>query len=90
MMLTGFTDEASSDVSQQIKVTEELGWEYLSARTMGEANIHEISDAAFEKVCEQLEVHHINVAEFGTLIGSCNTLLSPQFNVVEPWTLNYN
>ena len=36
MILTGFTDEASSDVLKQIQVTKELGWQYLSARTMGE------------------------------------------------------
>ncbi len=70
MILTGFTDEASSDVLKQIQVTKELGWQYLSARTMEESNIHEISEEAFEIVCQQLEEHDIQVAEFGTLIGS--------------------
>ena len=50
MILTGFTDEASSDVNEQIRVTKELGWKYLSARTMGSANIHDLSEADFEKV----------------------------------------
>lgn len=70
MILTGFTDEASSDVNEQIRVTKELGWKYLSARTMGSANIHNLSEADFEKVCDQLASNHIKVAEFGTLIGS--------------------
>ena len=70
MILTGFTDEASSNLDQQIQVTKSLGWEYLSARTMGDKNIHEISDAEFEKVCEKLETANIKIAEFGTLIGS--------------------
>ncbi len=70
MILTGFTDEASSNVLRQIQVTKELGWQYISARTMGAANIHEVSDKDFEKICKQLETHEIKVAEFGTLIGN--------------------
>ena len=70
MKLTGFTDEASNDLTQQIQVTKALGWNYLSARTIGSANIHDISEAAFDQVCEQLAAANIKVAEFGTLIGS--------------------
>jgi len=69
MILTGFTDEASNDLDQQIKVTKALGWEYLSARTIGRRNIHDISEVEFEKVCEKLKAANIKVAEFGTLIG---------------------
>lgn len=84
MILTGFTDEASSDVDMQIKVTQELGWNYLSARTMGRANIHEISDDEFEKVCEKLDQHNIQVAEFGTLIGSWSK------SIYSDWELTLN
>ena len=70
MILTGFTDEASNDLDRQIQVTKALGWEYLSARTIGEKNIHDISEAEFEQVCEKLEEANIKVSEFGTLIGS--------------------
>lgn len=81
MILTGFTDEASSDVIQQIQVTKELGWNYLSARTMGNANIHDISAAAFEQVCEQLETNNIKVAEFGTLIGSWSKTIDSDWQI---------
>lgn len=70
MILTGFTDEASNDLDRQIQVTKALGWEYLSARTIGKKNIHDISEAEFEQVCEKLEEANIKVSEFGTLIGS--------------------
>ncbi|MEO1258909.1 MAG: sugar phosphate isomerase/epimerase [Bacteroidota bacterium] len=70
MQLTGFTDEAANDLDGQIKVTKALGWEYLSARTMGLKNIHDISEKKFEAVCEKLKNAKIKVAEFGTLIGS--------------------
>ena len=81
MKLTGFTDEASSDLSQQIKITKELGWKYLSARTMGAANIHDISEAEFEKVREELETNNIKVAEFGTLIGSWSKSIDSDWEI---------
>ncbi len=81
MKLTGFTDEASNDMLLQIQVTKELGWEYLSARTMGSANIHDISEAEFEQVCEQLDANNIKVAEFGTLIGSWSKSIDSDWEI---------
>lgn len=81
MILTGFTDEASNEVAQQIQVTKALGWKYLSARTMGRTNIHELTDAEFEQVCEQLEVNDIKVAEFGTLIGSWSKSIDSDWEI---------
>ena len=68
--LTGFTDEVSNDLDVQVKITRELGWEFISARTIGEKNIHDISKDEFEKAVSILNDHNIRVAEFGTLIGN--------------------
>jgi sugar phosphate isomerase/epimerase len=81
MVLTGFTDEASNDLGTQIKVTKALGWEYMSARTIGSANVHEISDKEFEQFCEQLDIHNIKVAEFGTLIGSWSKQIDSDWEI---------
>ena len=81
MIFTGFTDEASSNIDKQIQVTKTLGWNYLSARTMGNKNIHEISDAEFEVVCEKLETANIKVAEFGTLIGSWSKTIDSDWGI---------
>jgi len=81
MIFTGFTDEASSDFLKQIQVTKELGWKYLSARTVGAANIHDISDEEFEQVCVLLETHKIQVAEFGTLIGSWSKKIDSDWEI---------
>ena len=70
MTLTGFTDEAASDLAGQIKVTKALGWDYLSLRMIDGTNIHDLSEAKFEAVCEALAEANIKVAEFGTMIGS--------------------
>ena len=68
--LSGFTDEAASDLTGQIKATEVLGWEYLSARMIDGVNIHDLSDTKFQTICEELEEANVKVAEFGTMIGS--------------------
>lgn len=68
--LSGFTDEAASDLTGQIKATEDLGWEYLSARMIDGVNIHDLSDTKFQTICEELEEANVKVAEFGTMIGS--------------------
>jgi len=68
--LTGFTDEAASDIAGQIRVTKALGWEYLSARMVDGTNIHDLPEDKFETICEQLKVADIKVAEFGSMIGS--------------------
>lgn len=70
MKLSGFTDEAARDLAGQIKVSQELGWPYLSARMINGTSIHDLPEADFEKICEEMETANVKVAEFGTLIGS--------------------
>lgn len=81
MILSGFTDEAANELSKQIAATKSLGWSHLSARTIGDQNIHDISEAAFEEVCLQLEKHQIKVAEFGTLIGSWSKSITSDWEI---------
>ncbi len=70
MYLTGFTDEAGPDLATQIKATEALGWNALSARSVDGKNIHELTDKQFDRAVEQLETAGIAVPEFGSLIGN--------------------
>jgi len=81
MKFTGFTDEASSDIDIQIKVTKELEWDYLSARTIGNYNIHDISDVEFDNVVSKLRKANIKVAEFGTLVGNWAKSIQSDWNI---------
>lgn len=83
MILTGFTDEASSRIEEQIRITKELGWSHLSARTINTANIHDISDDEFSATCDLLQEHNIKVAEFGTLIGSWSKTIHSDFRITQ-------
>jgi hypothetical protein len=39
MYLTGFADEAATDIDGQIRATKELGWEYIEARNIDGVNL---------------------------------------------------
>ena len=79
MKLTGFADEAAPDLATQIKATQELGWQYISARGIDGKNIHDLSDSEFDTARGQLEDAGIGIAEFGSLIGSWSKSIKSDF-----------
>ncbi len=81
MILSGFTDEAGQDLTSQIKATHELGWKHLSARGVNGKNLHDLPDAEFESVAEQLDAASIQVVEFGSLIGSWSKPIDSDFDL---------
>jgi sugar phosphate isomerase/epimerase len=81
MILSGFTDEVSTDIDVQISITKDLGWEFLSARTIGKRNIHDISEREFEEIYGKLDSAGIKVAEFGTLIGNWSKHIDSDWNI---------
>ncbi len=70
MYLTGFADEAAADIAGQIRATKALGWSNIEARNVGGSNIHNISDAEFDKVCGALNTAGVNVNCFGSTIAN--------------------
>lgn len=70
MQLTGFADEASRDLGQQIAATQQLGWRAISLRMIGDKNVHELPEREFAAAAEQLEEAGLVVPEFGSLIGN--------------------
>ena len=79
MKLTGFADEAAPDLATQIKATQKLGWQYISARGIDGKNIHDLSDSEFDTARAQLEDAGIRIAEFGSLIGSWSKNIKSDF-----------
>ena len=74
MYLTGFADEAGADIDVQIRATKELGWSNIESRGVSVngngANLHDISDADFDTVCEKLEAAGVRVNCFGSTIAN--------------------
>ncbi len=81
MKLTGFADEAGRDLATQIKATQELGWDYISARGIDGKNIHDLSDEEFDKADAQLKETGIRIAEFGSLIGTWAKSIETDFDI---------
>ena len=79
MKFTGFADEAAPDLATQIKATQELGWQYISARGIDGKNMHDLSDSEFDTARGQLEDAGIRIAEFGSLIGSWSKNIKSDF-----------
>lgn len=73
MILCGIGDEAGNSLASQIGATRQLGWKHLELRNVqvgafAKANLHEIPDAAFEQVVEELGRAGIGVHCFGSTI----------------------
>lgn len=81
MYLTGFADEAARDLETQIKATKEIGWSRISARGVNGANIHELPQAEFDAVADQLDAEGISIPEFGSLIGNWGKNISTDWDI---------
>lgn len=79
--LTGFADEASRDLEKQITATREIGWSAISARMVGNANLHEVPDDAFERIAGRLDEAGIRIVEFGSLIANWGKKIDSDFAI---------
>jgi sugar phosphate isomerase/epimerase len=83
MILTGIGDEAGDTIDSQIQATRELGWQYIEARNVlvpghPKANLHDLPEAAFETVVEQLQQSGVKVYCFGsTIMNWAKTVADP-------------
>ncbi len=81
MYLTGFADEAASDLAGQIRATRALGWKYIEARNIDGVNIHDLEPAAFDRVCEQLEGSGVSINCFGSAIANWGKTIDDPFDI---------
>lgn len=81
MKLTGFADEASRDLDTQINATKELGWNAISARMIGDDNIHEMPEADFQRAVDKLQSAGIQIPEFGSLIANWGKTIDSDFDI---------
>jgi sugar phosphate isomerase/epimerase len=86
MYLSGIADEAGSSIDTQIRATKELGWKHIEVRNVEvagfpKANLHEISDAAFDIVVQKLGEAGIQVNCFGSTIGNWAKRIEDSFEI---------
>lgn len=70
MYLTGFADEAASDIDGQIKATKALGWSRIESRNIDGVNLHDLTDEKFEEVYAKLADAGVTVNCFGSAIAN--------------------
>lgn len=79
--LTGFADEAATDIDGQIRATKELGWNYIEARSVDGKNIHDLEEAAFDIVCRKLDAAGIQINAFGSAIANWSKQVTDPMDV---------
>ncbi len=79
--LTGFADEASSIVAEQIRAHKILGWDSIEMRMVGDLNFTNLDDAAYATVKDQLLAADIGVSGFGSAIANWSRQISGDFQL---------
>lgn len=74
-LFTGIADEAGNALATQIAAHRALGWDTFEMRNVQvgdypNANIHELPEAAFDQLCEELAAVDMRVAAFGSTIAN--------------------
>jgi sugar phosphate isomerase/epimerase len=70
MILSGFADEVSDDLTLQIKALKTLGWRYIDLRTIGSKNVSSLNDVEFDNAHRLLAENDIEIACFGSTIAN--------------------
>ena len=83
MYLTGIADEASQNIETQIEVTRQLGWNAIESRFINGKNIHDLSEEAFDQVCETLDGSGVHINAFGSAIANWGKDVRDDFAITE-------
>jgi len=67
--LSGFADEISSDLDEQLDVLERLGIGYLELRGVWDTNVLDLSDAQVREIKAAFAARHMRVSAIGSPIG---------------------
>jgi sugar phosphate isomerase/epimerase len=86
MLFTGISDESSPTLDGQIQAARELGWQTLEIRGLEvrgypKANLHDLSDAAFDLAVRQFETAGLGVYCFGSTIMNWSKKVSDPFDI---------
>ncbi|MSU33951.1 MAG: sugar phosphate isomerase/epimerase [Pedosphaera sp.] len=86
MTFCGIGDEAGNSIASQIQATLELGWKHIEARNIEvtgspKANLHDLPDAAFNVVAEQLGAAGVAVYCFASTIGNWAKKIEDPFDI---------
>ncbi len=79
--LTGFADEAGSDLADQIRAHKELGWDTIEMRMVGDVNFCDLDDEAYAKAKAELAAAKMGVSCFGSGIANWARPITGEFQI---------
>jgi sugar phosphate isomerase/epimerase len=84
-VLSGFADEAGSSLETQVRAPRELGWSHIEMRNVEvpgfpAGNLHDIPDAAFDRLVETLGKQGMSVHCFGSAIANGGKSIEKPFD----------
>ncbi len=88
MILTGIGDEAGSPLQTQIRATQTLGWRHIEMRNVQVGahpvkNLHDLEEAAFEQLVDELSAAGVSICGFGSVIGNWGHSIEDDFSITE-------
>lgn len=67
--LSGFADEISPDLGEQLSLVTELGLKYIEVRSVWDVNVLDLDDVQLQRVRDSLAVAGVEVSSIGSPIG---------------------
>lgn len=81
MFFTGISDEAGKAIETQIKAHQQLGWNHLELRAIGDGNLASLSEAEYRNVYEQLQQAKMTVSCFSSGIANWAKKITTDFQL---------
>ena len=83
---TGITDEAGNPLATQIRATQVLGWKHIEMRNVAvpgfpNGNVHDVPEAAFERVVAEIADAGLAIVAFGSSIGNWASQITDPFEI---------
>lgn len=80
MYLTGFADEATKTIEEQIRVTRQLGWRNIETRHINDKYVYQLSDEEFDHVCDQLHREGVSINCQGSGVANWGKQIDEPFD----------
>lgn len=76
MFYSGIADEAGRDLEMQIRAHQELGWDHIELRMVGESQFTDVSDQQFDQIVAALDAADLKVSCFASAIANWATKIT--------------
>ena len=80
MIITGIADEGSPEIEEQIRIHQELGWQTIELRLIGDTNICSVNEETFDRTFAALEKADMKAVCFASGIANWARPITADFS----------